>query len=88
MTDTPLSLEERKKMLQAATKCPLADGKVIIFTPMMDPYNRRYIVIQCPAKRAVLSNPQEWKVYEEDIEKLCCNPAYATVCEWFKKARG
>ena len=38
-------------------------------------------------KRRVVSNPMEWKVFEEDIRKLCCNPKYATVCEWYKKAK-
>lgn len=83
-----MSLEERKRQLQNKVKCPLADGKIFVYTPMMDAYNRRYVVLQCPAKRSLLKNPQEWKVYEDDIEKLCCNPDYATVCEWYKKARG
>lgn len=87
MPEEHISLEERKKQLQQKVKCPLGDGKILIFTPMMDPYNRRYVVLQCPAKRAVITNPQEWKVYEEDIEKICCNPSYATVCEWYKKAK-
>jgi len=53
----------------------------------MDPYRRRRIALECPAKRRVVSNPMEWKVFEEDIRKLCCNPKYATVCEWYKKAK-
>lgn len=88
MAQKQKSFEDRKKELQRKAVCPLADGKLFIFAPMMDPYNRRYVCLECPAKRSLLSDPKEWKVYEEDIEKLCCSPSYATVCEWYKKARG
>ena len=82
-----MSLEQEVKELQAQTKCPLADCKIFVFAQPMDPYNRRYIVLECPAKRRTVSNPVEWKVYEEDIRKLCCAPDFAEKCEWYKKVR-
>ena len=88
MNTENMSLEERKTALQKETKCPLADGRLFIFVQAMDPYQRHHIVLECPAKRQLLKNAAEWKVYEEDIRRLCCNPRYATVCEWYQKARG
>ena len=86
-TENQPSMEEQLALLQKQTKCPLAEGQLIIFMQAMDPYRRRRIALECPAKRRVVSNPMEWKVFEEDIRKLCCNPKYATVCEWYKKAK-
>jgi hypothetical protein len=88
MSEKRLSLEEQKTALQKRTKCPLADGRLIIFVQAMDPYNRHRIVLECPAKRQVVKNPLEWKIEAGDIERLCCNPNYATECEWYQAARG
>ena len=82
-----MSIEQTMTELQEQTKCPLADSKLFIFAQPMDPYNRRYIVLECPAKRRTVSDPTEWKVYEDDIRKLCCDPRYAEICEWYKKVR-
>ena len=88
-TKKSLPLDEQMNQLQKQTCCPLADSKLFIFAQAMDPYRRRYIVLECPAKRRVLPGRQaEWKVYEDDIRALCCNSAYATVCEWYQKTKG
>lgn len=78
-----LSLEEQMAALQKRTKCPLADGKLFIFVQAMDPYQRRHIVLECPAKRLLLRDAQQWKVYQEEIEKVCCSPRYAEECTWY-----
>ncbi len=83
-----MSLEQELKELQEQTKCPAADNRMIIYAQAMDPYNRRYIVLECPAKRKITANSAEWKVYEEDIKKICCDPNYAEKCEYYKKAKG
>jgi hypothetical protein len=88
MSTDQQSLEERKHELQKRTRCPLADGRLFIFVQAMDPYNRHRIVLECPAKRQTVKNPMEWKIEQDDIERLCCNPDYATVCEWYVAARG
>lgn len=82
-----LSLEEQMAALQKRTRCPLADGKLFIFVQAMDPYQRRHIVLECPAKRRVVKDPQQWKVYREEIEKVCCSPGYAEECTWYVAAR-
>jgi hypothetical protein len=88
MKEVKSSLEDQMTDLQKQTQCPYADSKIFIFARAMDPYNRRFIVLECPAKRHVISgNADEWKVYEEDIRNICCNPDYANVCEWYKKVK-
>jgi len=89
MDTKPKSLDEQMNELQKQTCCPLADSKLFIFMQAMDPYRRRYIVLECPAKRQVLpGQAADWKVYEEEIRSLCCNSKYAKECEWYKKAKG
>jgi len=88
MTEPQMTIEERMAALQKRTKCPFADSRLFVFAQPMDPYNRRYIVLECLAKRRTVSNPTEWKVHEEDVEKLCCDLHYADVCEWYKAAKG
>ena len=68
------SLEDVMHELQSRTKCPYADEKLFIYAQAMDPYNRRYIVLECPARRNTIGDSQKWKVYQEEIESLCCNP--------------
>ena len=70
--------------LQKATKCPYADQKLFIYAKAMDPYNRRYIVLECPAKRRTISNPEKWKVYEEEIRAVCCNEKFDEICDAYK----
>jgi len=82
-----MSLDQQLKDLQKQTKCPAADNRLIIFAQAMDPYNRRYILLECPAKRKLISNSAEWKVYEEEIREVCCDPEYAEKCKYYKKAR-
>jgi hypothetical protein len=88
MSTESTSLEARKAALQKETKCPLADNRLFIFVQAMDPYRRHHITLECPAKRAVVKNSVAWKVYEDEIRRVCCNPDYAAVCEWYKAARG
>jgi len=85
--EATLSLEEQMAALQKRTVCPLADSKLFVFVQAMDPYRRRHIVLECPAKRRVIKDPQQWKVYREEIEKLCCSPGYAEECTWYIAAR-
>ena len=54
----------------------------------MDPYNRRYIVLECPCRRNTINDSSKWKVYQEEIESLCCNPYFAYKCESYKKVKG
>ncbi len=82
-----MSLDQELKDLQKQTTCPAADNRLFIFAQAMDPYNRRYIVLECPAKRKLLSNASEWKVKEEEIKEVCCDPNYAEKCAYYKKAR-
>ena len=56
-----MSLDQELKDLQKQTKCPAADSRLFIFAQAMDPYNRRYIVLECPAKRKLLSNAYDGK---------------------------
>lgn len=86
-TNAALSLEEQMAALQKRTVCPLADGKLFIYVQAMDPYQRRHIVLECPAKRHVIKDPQQWKVYRDEIERVCCSPGYAKECTWFIAAR-
>ncbi len=88
MSSESLSLEQRKTALQKQTICPLADGRIFIFVQAMDPYKRHNIVLECPAKRTLVKAAAEWKVGEDDIRRWCCSPEYASVCEWYKAARG
>ena len=82
-----MSLESTMQELQKQTKCPYADQKLFIYAKAMDPYNRRYIVLECPARRRTISNPEKWKVYEEEIRELCCNAKFAEKCEAYKKVK-
>jgi hypothetical protein len=88
MSEKPRSTEDRKNELQKRTKCPLADGRLFIFVQAMDPYNRHRIVLECPAKRQVVKDATQWKIEEDEIERLCCSPDYASMCEWYKATRG
>ena len=45
-----LSMEDVMHELQSRTKCPYAEEKLFIYAQAMDPYNRRYIVLECPAR--------------------------------------
>ena len=88
MEEVKQSMEDRMKELQSKTKCPFAEEKLYIYAQAMDPYNRRYIVLECPARRNTLSDSAKWKVFEEEIETLCCNPYFAFKCESYKKVKG
>ncbi len=88
MSSEHMSLEQRKAALQKQTICPLADSRIFVFVQAMDPYKRHRIVLECPAKRRLVKNAAEWKVDEDDIRRLCCSPEYASLCEWYKAARG
>ncbi|MCX7847098.1 MAG: hypothetical protein N2595_03585 [bacterium] len=85
-TQAGISLEEQMAALQRRTQCPLAEGKLFIFVQAMDPYQRRQIVLECPAKRLLLKDAQQWKVYQEEIERVCCSPRYAEECTWYVAA--
>ena len=88
MEEEKISLEDRMAALQKQTQCPYADSKLFIFARAMDPYNRRYIVLECPAKRqAIPGKADEWKVYEEEVSTLCCSSGYAKECEWYKAVK-
>ncbi len=79
-----MSMEQTMKELQKQTQCPYADGKLLIYAKAMDPYNRRYIILECPAKRRTITNSEEWKVFEEEIRAVCCNSKFAQVCDAYK----
>ncbi|MBO4553875.1 hypothetical protein J5754_05645 [bacterium] len=78
------SMEDVMHELQSRTKCPYAEEKLFIYAQAMDPYNRRYIVLECPARRNTISDSKKWKVYQEEINELCCNPYFAYKCESYK----
>ena len=86
MSGEQLSLEQQMIALQKRTKCPYAEGKLFIFVQAMDPYGRRRIVLECPAKRRMVKNSAEWKVDTGNIERLCCSPSYDKECEWYTSA--
>jgi len=79
-----MSMEQTMNELQEQSKCSYADGKLLIYAKAMDPYNRRYIILECPAKRRTISDSEKWKVYEEEIRTVCCNPKFAEICEAYK----
>lgn len=87
MPEEKQSMEDRMHELQARTQCPFAEEKLFIYAQAMDPYNRRYIVLECPARRNVLKDSSKWKVFEEEIAALCCNPYYAYKCECYKEVK-
>jgi len=87
MTEQQMSLEQQMAALQKRTKCPFAEGKLFVFVQAMDPYDRRRIVLECPAKRRMVRNPMEWKIDIEEIERVCCNPGFAELCQWYKATR-
>jgi hypothetical protein len=36
----------------------------------------------------VVKDATQWKIEEDEIERLCCSPDYASMCEWYKATRG
>ena len=80
------SIEARMVQLQKLTKCPYAESRLFIFAQAMDPYRRHQIALECPAKRRVIPNAAQWKVFEAEIKTLCCDAHYATICEWYQAA--
>ena len=72
------------KELQSQTKCPYADKKLLIYAKAMDPYHRRYVILECPAKRRTITNHEEWKVFEEEIRTVCCDANFAKICDAYK----
>ncbi|MBR5624823.1 hypothetical protein IKW72_07485 [bacterium] len=82
------SMEDVMHEIQSRTKCPFAEEKLFIYAQAMDPYNRRYIVLECPCRRNTINDSSKWKVYQEEIESLCCNPYFAYKCESYKKVKG
>ncbi len=80
-----MSMEQTMKELQKQAQCPYADGKLLIYAKAMDPYHRRYIILECPAKRRTITNPEEWKVFEEEIKTVCCDPNFAKICSAYKE---
>ena len=81
-----MSLEDTMKDLQKQAKCPCADSKLLIYVKAMDPYRRHHIILECPAKRRTLTDPEKWKVFEEEIRTVCCDPNFAKICSAYKEA--